>query len=56
MIQFTKRTMYEKLILNKAINNFMIRQMKYWLPVRYGRKWYIMTFEYNVYEVERGEK
>lgn len=40
-----------ELITNKQIQKFMEKQMKYWIPVTYNKKKYIMTFQFNVYEV-----
>lgn len=40
----------DKKITNKRIINFMIKKNKYWEPIKFGKRIFIMTFEYNVYE------
>ena len=41
-----------KQIRNKQIESFMLRQVQpYYTRYKYGKKTYIMTFEYNLYEV-----
>lgn len=44
-----------KLIQNKNILKFILRQNQpFWTKIMYGTRTYIMTFEYNIYEVSRG--
>lgn len=48
--------MKQRLIKNKSVTNYFMRHVisetvKYWIPFRYGSKKYIMTFEYNLYEI-----
>ena len=44
-----------KRIKNKSIIEYFIRnigKVNYWKKFQYGKKLYIMTFEYNLYELE----
>ena len=37
-------------VTDKRIIAFMMRKMKFWEPVKYGKKTYYMTFQHNVFE------
>ena len=42
--------MERKRVTNKRIVAFVGKQKKYWEPVKFGSKYYVMTFQNNVYE------
>ncbi len=43
-------------IRSKSIRSYLLHQQQpYWVPIQYREQWFIMTFQYNVYEVVMNE-
>ena len=40
----------QKLVTNKRIIAYVMKQNKFWEAIRYGKKTYYRTFQNNVYE------
>lgn len=51
-----KRILFKKVVRNRKIQRIMQKTNEYWKVIKVNKKYYIMSFQYNVYEVQQMER